>query len=100
MDTISSEGSGNETEENPTTRLDIEENIKETIDNVSQSAHETVDKIAHVSYQTAEVLGEKGKQLKTAEQELVESYRTYIRENPIRSVGIAVAAGFILSRLL
>ncbi|MCX7092201.1 MAG: DUF883 domain-containing protein [Methylobacter sp.] len=61
--------------------------MKETIDNVSQSAHETVDKIAHVSYQTAEVLGEKGKQLKTAEQELVE-------------VGIAVAAGFILSRLL
>lgn len=100
MENTSSEETRNETEENQNTSLDIEENIKETIDNVSQSAHETVDKIAHVSYQTAEVLGEKGKQLKTAEEELVEGYRTYIRENPIRSVGIAVAAGFILSRLL
>lgn len=87
-------------EENPNTTRDIEDNIKETIDKVSHSAHETVDKIAHVSYQTAEVLGEKGEQLRTAEQQMVEDYRTYIRENPIRSVGIAVAAGFLLSRLL
>lgn len=79
---------------------ETEEKIKETIDKVSHSAHEAVDKITHVGYQTAEVLGEKGAQLKTAEEELVDSYREYIRDNPIRSVGIAVTAGFLLSRLL
>lgn len=86
--------------ENPDTNSDTEENIKETIGKVSNSAHKAVDKIATMSYQTVEVLGEKGEQLRTAEEELVEDYREYIRDNPIRSVGIAVAAGFVLSRLL
>lgn len=89
-----------DTEENTDEIANIEENIKETIDKVSHSAHEAVDKIADMSYQTAEALGEKGEQLRTAEEEWIENYRAYIRENPIRSVGIAVAAGFLLSRLL
>lgn len=88
------------TEENINRPGNAEKNIKETIDKVSHSAHQAVDKITHASYQTAEALGEKGEQLRTAEQELIENYREYIRENPIRSVGIAVAAGFLLSRLL
>ncbi|TAK60589.1 DUF883 domain-containing protein [Methylobacter sp.] len=77
-----------------------EENIKATIGKVSNSAHEAVDKIAGVTYQAAEVLGEKGEQLKNAEMEMMEDYRTYVRENPMKSVGIAVAAGFFLSRMM
>jgi ElaB/YqjD/DUF883 family membrane-anchored ribosome-binding protein len=88
------------TEENSNEPMDTEKNIKESIDKASDYAHGAVDKIADMSYQAAEVLGEKGEQLKTAEQELVESYRNYIRECPIKSVGIAVAAGFLLSRLM
>lgn len=72
----------------------------ETIDKATQSAHETVDKIAHATNQAAETLNEKGEQLKNAEQRWVENCRTYIRENPVTSLGIAVAAGFLLSRLL
>lgn len=87
-------------EENSTEPREIEENIKETIDKVTHSAHEAVDKMANASYKTAEVLSEKGEQLKTAEEEMIENYRVYIRENPIRAVGIALAAGFLLSRLL
>jgi len=72
----------------------------ETIDNVSHSAHETVDKIANATNQAAEAIGEKGAQLKNAEQQLVENCRDYVRDNPVTSLGIAVAAGFLLSRLL
>ncbi len=72
----------------------------ETIDNVSHSAHETVDKIANASNQAAEAIGEKRAQLKNAEQQLVENCRGYVRDNPVTSLGIAVAAGFLLSRLL
>ncbi|MGZ5007599.1 MAG: DUF883 family protein [Methylobacter sp.] len=79
---------------------DVENNIKETIDKASGYAHGAVDRIADASYQAAEVIGEKGEQLRTAEQELVENYRHYIRECPIKSVGIAVAAGFLLSRMM
>ena len=72
----------------------------ETIDNASKSAHEAVDKIASATNQAAETLSEKGEQLKNAEQQLMENYRGYVRDNPITSLGIAVAAGFLLSRLL
>jgi ElaB/YqjD/DUF883 family membrane-anchored ribosome-binding protein len=72
----------------------------ETIDKVTNSAHETVDMIANVTTQAVEALGEKGEQLKCSEQQLVENCRNYVHDNPITSLGIAAAAGFILSRLL
>ena len=72
----------------------------ETIDKAANSAHEAVDKIASATNQAAEALGEKGEQLKNAEQQLMENCRGYVRDNPITSLGIAVAAGFLLSRVL
>jgi ElaB/YqjD/DUF883 family membrane-anchored ribosome-binding protein len=72
----------------------------ETIDKALHSAHEAVDKIANATSQAAEAVGEKGQQLKNAEQRLVENCRGYVRDNPLSSLGIAVAAGFLLSRLL
>jgi len=72
----------------------------ETIDKATHSAHEAVDKIASATSQAAEALGEKGEQLKNAEQRLMENCRGYVRDNPITSLGLAVAAGFLLSRLL
>jgi len=63
-------------------------------------AHEAVDKIATTTEQVADAIGEKGEQLKQAEQELVANCRGYVRDNPVLSLGIAVAAGFLLSRLL
>jgi ElaB/YqjD/DUF883 family membrane-anchored ribosome-binding protein len=50
--------------------------------------------------QAAEALGEKGEQLKKTEQQMMKNCRGYISDNPITSVGIAVAAGFLLSSLL
>ncbi|MDD5323116.1 MAG: DUF883 C-terminal domain-containing protein [Methylococcales bacterium] len=72
----------------------------ETIEKASKSAHEAVDKVASAANQAAEALGEKGNQLKNAEQQLIENCRSYVRDNPITSLGIAAAAGFLLSRLL
>ena len=72
----------------------------ETLDKASQSAHEAIDKIASATSQAADALGEKGQQLKQAEQQLLENCRGYVREHPLTSLGIAAAAGFLLSRLL
>lgn len=71
----------------------------ETVDKASNFAHETVDKIASASNQAADAL-EKGQQLKSAEQRMIKNCQGYIRDNPVTSLGIAVAAGFLLSRLL
>ena len=72
----------------------------ETLNKVSDSAHEAFDKIASATSQAAEALGEKGEQLKKAEQKLMKNCCGYISDNPITSVSIAVAVGFLLSRLL
>ena len=69
-------------------------------DKVSHSAHEAYDKIADATSQAAEALGKKGEQLKNAEQQIMEDCRVYVRDNPITSLGIAVAAGFLLSRVV
>ena len=72
----------------------------ETIDKAANSANEAIDKAASATNQATEALGKKGEQLKNAEQQLMEDCRVYVRDNPITSVGIAVAAGFLLSRVL
>ena len=72
----------------------------DTIDKAVNSAHEAVDKISCATSQAADAIGEKGQQLKDAEQRLMENCRGYVRDNPVSSLGIAVAAGFLLSRLL
>jgi ElaB/YqjD/DUF883 family membrane-anchored ribosome-binding protein len=72
----------------------------ETLDKVSDSAHEAYDKITRASSHAVDVIGEKGEQLKKSEQRLMKNCRGYISDNPITSVSIAVAAGFLLSRLL
>ncbi|EGW20491.1 hypothetical protein [Methylobacter tundripaludum] len=72
----------------------------EITDKVSHSAHEAYDKIADATSQAAETLGEKGEQLKKTEQQLMKNCSGFISDNPITSVSIAVAAGFLLSRLV
>jgi ElaB/YqjD/DUF883 family membrane-anchored ribosome-binding protein len=77
-----------------------QELIMEKLDKIANSAHEAYDKVASAGVHAAEVMGEKGEQLKNAEQRLVKDCRGYISKNPMTSVGIAAAAGFILGRLL
>jgi ElaB/YqjD/DUF883 family membrane-anchored ribosome-binding protein len=72
----------------------------EMADKALDFVHDTGDKIASVTSHAAEALGEKGEKLKNAEQQLADSCHSYIRDNPITSLGIAVAAGFVLSRVL
>lgn len=83
-----------DTTDNNTNRVD------ETIDRVKSGAHEAVDRAADAATQAADVIGQKGEQLKNAEQQFVEDCRGYIHENPVASLGIAVGAGFLLSRLM
>ncbi len=88
-----------------------QETTMNTTDKVSDFAHETVDTIANASHQAREAFAgasnqaketfdQKSEQIINAEQRLVKNCQAYVRENPITSLGIAVAGGFLLSRLL
>jgi ElaB/YqjD/DUF883 family membrane-anchored ribosome-binding protein len=70
------------------------------VDRIASGAHRAVDKIADAVGQTAETLGVKGEQLKNAQVRAMEQCRGYVRDNPLTALGIAIAAGFLLSRLL
>lgn len=70
------------------------------VDRITSGAHQTVDKIASVATQAADTLGVKGEQLKNFQAQALEQCRGYVRENPVASLGIAIAAGYLLSRLL
>lgn len=74
--------------------------MNDTIDKASNFAHETVDKAVDTANQVADKISEKGEELRDTEERLRNEYSNYIRENPCKSLIIAMGAGFILSRLL
>ncbi|MEO8164719.1 MAG: hypothetical protein ABI619_04915, partial [Betaproteobacteria bacterium] len=70
------------------------------VDRVATSAHRAVDKLASVAGQAVDTLGVKGEQLKKFQGEAIDQVRGYVRDNPVASIGIALAAGYLLSKLL
>jgi len=69
------------------------------IDRLSSGAHDTVERVASVAADTAQRLGAKSGELLRAKDEWTESTRSYVREHPLAALGIALAAGYLLSRL-
>ncbi len=72
---------------------------KPVVDRMTAGAHEAVDRVSSVASHAVETLGVKGDQINAAEQRLVAGTRKYVQENPVTSVGIAIATGYFLSRI-
>jgi len=70
------------------------------LDHLVANAHATVDHAGVAATHAAEALGVKGDQLNEGSRRVIERASVYVRENPVTSLGIAVAAGYVLSRLL
>ena len=76
------------------------EAARPAVEKVAASAHQVVDRLAGAANTAADTLESRTEKLRDAQARLADSCREYVRENPIASLGIAVAAGFLLSRLL
>jgi ElaB/YqjD/DUF883 family membrane-anchored ribosome-binding protein len=74
--------------------------VKPAIDHIATMAHQAVDKAAGAAAPTADWLAEKGESLKAAQKKALAGTCNYVAANPIKSVGIAVAAGFLLGRFI
>jgi len=98
------ETSGNFNPAPNTSASDIQETIKGTakpaVDRVASGAHQAVDSIASAANEAVESLSAKSGQLKDMQSRLVNSTCNYVQEHPMTSIGIALATGFLLSRLL
>ena len=75
-------------------------NAKPAIDRVAAMAHQAVDSAAGAAAPTADWLAAQGESLKAAQKKLVDDTCSYVAANPLKSVGIAVLAGFVLSRII
>lgn len=79
---------------------DVADTANSRLDRLSDTAHETVDRFSTAASQAAERLSAKSEELLAAKDELVETTRSYVKEHPIAAVGIALAVGMVLSRIL
>jgi ElaB/YqjD/DUF883 family membrane-anchored ribosome-binding protein len=71
-----------------------------TVDRVATGAHEAVDKVAGAANAAAKVMEEKGGQLKAVQDRYLDQCRQSVRDNPLAAIGIALAAGLVISHLL
>jgi len=74
--------------------------VKPVIDQAAAMAHQGVDKAAGVAAPTVDWLTEQGKSINASQKQLVADTRSYVSANPLKAVGMAVVAGFVLGRLI
>lgn len=73
---------------------------KPAIDRVAAMAHQAVDKAAGAAAPAADWLAEQGESLNATQKKLVADTCSYVSANPLKALGIAVVAGFLLSRFI
>jgi len=73
---------------------------KPKIDQVAAMAHKAVDKAADAAAPTAEWLADKGDSLTATQRKLVADTCDYVSANPLKSVGFALLAGFLISKIV
>lgn len=67
------------------------------VDELASGAHHTVDSLAGSAAHVAQALEGKGEELQALQGRLSESCRAQLRDHPIATLGIAVAAGYMLN---
>lgn len=75
----------------------VSEKAHAGIDKLTQSAHQTVDRVASAASSAAERYADST--IVHRAQDWKVQACDYVRAHPLASVGMAVAAGFLLSRL-
>jgi ElaB/YqjD/DUF883 family membrane-anchored ribosome-binding protein len=78
----------------------VSEAAHPAMDRLSSGAHSTVDRAASAATLTTAAFVEKREQMRYVRVRAMEQTRGYVRANPVTSIGIAVAVGFLLSRLM
>jgi ElaB/YqjD/DUF883 family membrane-anchored ribosome-binding protein len=74
--------------------------VKPAIEQASAMAHKAVDDVANTAAPAADWLAEQGNNLNLAQKKAIGDTSAYISANPLKSIGIALAAGYLLSKVL
>lgn len=74
--------------------------VGDTLNRVASGAHDAVNRAADMASNMADKVDEKRQQLNEVKEEWLDKTRDYVHEQPVKALLIALASGFVLSRLL
>ena len=72
----------------------------DTVERVAERAHDVVDRAKERASVAAEKLADRGEQMGEMSEEWIASARSYMQQHPVATITMAVAAGFLLSKIL
>src|SRR5262245_19143056 len=79
---------------------DAADQARPTVDRLAAMAHDAVDKAAAMAAPAADWMSEQGHDFAALEKKFVDDTCSYVSANPLKSIGIALVAGFLLSRII
>lgn len=79
---------------------EVAEQAASKLGQLSDTAQQTVERLTHAASQAASRLGARTHDFWEAQGPAVEKARDYMREHPVVTIGVAVAIGLVISRLL
>jgi len=71
----------------------------EMLNKATARAHGAVDQVAEAAAPAAQWLEEQGETLTTNGKNLMDSTCKYVAAHPLQSLGLALAAGYLISRI-
>jgi ElaB/YqjD/DUF883 family membrane-anchored ribosome-binding protein len=77
----------------------IADKATSSLGRLSDTAQQTMDRVTDAASQAASRLSERGQELWDMRGEAADTARSYVREHPIATIGIAIAIGLLISRL-
>jgi ElaB/YqjD/DUF883 family membrane-anchored ribosome-binding protein len=77
----------------------VADRASEGLSRLSDSAHQTLERVSGAASGAATRLSERSHELWEKRGEALDTARTYVREHPVASIGIAIAVGLLISRL-
>jgi ElaB/YqjD/DUF883 family membrane-anchored ribosome-binding protein len=76
------------------------ETAKPAIDQATSAAHGAADKMSEGANRAKAMLKDRYEQMRGQQEKWADEARIRVRENPMAALGIALAAGFLLRRVL
>jgi ElaB/YqjD/DUF883 family membrane-anchored ribosome-binding protein len=70
------------------------------VDRAVDTAHEKVDQLADMASHASETFDQKAAEFKEMQAKFMENATSYVQTHPMASLGIAIAAGFLLSKMM
>lgn len=77
----------------------LKERVTDTLDRLGSTAHDAKDRVSAIASSAVERWDSTSRELLETKDEYVDAAKSYVKEHPFTAIGIALAAGFLISRL-